>query len=227
MQALHASLQARAKQALRAARLEPLALPQCPAVRLYLLNADFSSAALSPAEIEAAMHMPCYWLFCWASGQVLARHILEHPDTVRGKVVADFGAGSGVVAIACALAGARTVYACDIDPDSRDACELNARLNGVHLQVVSTLDEIAEPLDLVAVADVLYDRDNLPLLPLFLRHAPQVLLADSRLRNMPDTSYRLLGEYDSCTLPDLDEHAEFRRVRIYGAGAIEAPAAFA
>lgn len=218
MQTLHATLQSRARTALRAARLEALALPQCPALSLYLLNNDFSSAALSADEIDAALHMPFYWLFCWASGQVLARHILEHPETVRDKTVADFGAGSGVVAIACALAGARKVYACDIDRDSRSACLLNAGLNRVALQTAASLDEIHEPLDLITVADVLYDRDNLPLLPMFLQHAPEVLLADSRLRRMPDDAYRLVGEHDSCTLPDLDEHAEFRRVRVYHAG---------
>lgn len=218
MQDLHGRLQTRAQKAMRSARLEPLALPQCPALSLYLLNADFSSASLSADEVDTAMHMPFYWLFCWASGQVLARHILENPETVRGRTIADFGAGSGVVAIACVLAGARKVYACDIDSDSRSACLLNASLNRVNLQTVSSLDEISEPLDLVTVADVLYDRDNLPLLPLFLQHAPEVLLADSRLRHMPDSTYRLVSEHDSCTLPDLDEHAEFRRVRVYHAG---------
>lgn len=220
MHVLQAALQERAQSALRAARLEPLTLPQCTAISLFLLNADFSSAALTPKEMDAAMNMPCYWLFCWASGQVLASHILEHPELVQGKTVADFGAGSGVVAIACALAGAHKVYACDIDEDARHACLLNAALNKVDLQTVCTLDEITEKLDLVTVADVLYDRDNLPLLPMFLRHAPHVLLADSRLRNMPDSTYRLLEERASSTLPDLDEHAEFRRVRVYQASSV-------
>ena len=214
---LHRQLQARAQQALRVARQEPFVLPQCPTMSLYLLNADFSSESLTADEVDAAMHMPCYWLFCWASGQVLARYILEHPDCVRGKRVVDFGAGSGVVAIACARAGARVVYACDVDADARDACRLNAALNDVELHVVERLDDIDEPLDLITVADVLYDRDNLPLLPWFLAHAPAVLLADSRLRQMPDDRYRLLDECESCTLPDLDEHAEFRRVRVYQA----------
>lgn len=44
-----------------------------------------------------------------------------------------------------------------------------------------------------------------------------MLLADSRLRTMPDDRYTPLGEWDSSTLPDLDEHAEFRRVRVYRA----------
>lgn len=194
-----------------------MTLPQCPELSLYLLNADFSSAALEADEFEAAMHMPCYWIFCWASGQILARYILDNPETVRGKTVADFGAGSGVVAIACALAGARKVYACDIDDDSRRACTLNAALNGVEMTAIAALDEIPESVDVLTVADVLYDRDNLPLLPLFLQHAPSVLLADSRLRQMPDAQYQLLGQWPSSTLPDLDEHAEFRQVRVYRA----------
>lgn len=218
MQTLHATLETRARQALHSARLELLQLPQCPDISLYLLNNGFSSAALSEDEIAAAMHMPCYWLFCWASGQTLARHILEHPGLVHGKVVADFGTGSGVVAIACAKAGARKVYACDIDPDARQAALLNAMHNGTTIETVDSLDDITEPLALLTVADVLYDRQNVSLLPLFLRHAPQVLLADSRLREMPDTAYTLLEECLSSTQPDLDEHAEFRRVRIYAAG---------
>lgn len=212
-----AYLEGQVRQVLHSARLEPLALPGCPGLSLYLLNADFSSEALSPEECEAAMHLPCYWIFCWASGQVLASYILANPGLVAGKAVADFGAGSGVVAIACALAGARVVYACDSDGDARQACLANAALNGVVLHPVASLDAIAEPLDLLTVADVLYDRDNLPLLPRFLAAAPQVLLADSRLREMPDPAYRLQGEWPSATLPDLDEHAEFRQVRVYAA----------
>ena len=213
-----AYLEGKLRRVLGSARLDAVPLPGCQELSLYLLNADFSSEALTPEECEAAMHMPCYWIFCWASGQVLARYILDHPALVRGRAVVDFGAGSGVVAIACALAGARVVYACDVDEDSRLACAVNASLNGVTLHPVATLDEIPEPVDLLTVADVLYDRDNLPLLPCFLAAAPRVLLADSRLREMPDPAYRRLGEWPSATWPDLDEHAEFRRVRVYAAG---------
>lgn len=210
-------LQKRLQLALRSARLQPTTLPQCPEITLYLLNNDFSSEALSADEFDAAMNMPCYWIFCWASGQVLARYLLDHPESVRGKVVADFGSGSGVVAIAAALAGAARVYAVDIDDDALLACRLNATANAVTIECVQRLEQIDEPIDLLTVADVLYDRDNLPLLPLFLQHAPSVLLADSRLRVMPDAHYQLLGEWPSSTLPDLDEHAEFRRVRVYRA----------
>ena len=200
---------------LHTARLEPQVLPGCPELSLYLINADFSNAALTPDEARAVMDMPSYWIFCWASGQSLARYLLDHPERVRGKVVADFGAGSGVVAVAAAMAGARRVYACDLDPDARRACELNARLNGVELAVLGDMAELPEPAELITVADVLYDRANLPLLDAFLGWAPEVLLADSRIRFFEHPAYRHLATLESCTLPDLDELDEFRRVRLY------------
>lgn len=206
-----------ARAAFRQAKLEVMQLPDCAPLSLYLLNSDFASAELDAEEIDNALHSPLYWLFCWASGHILARTILQNPEMVKGKIVADFGAGSGVVAIACALAGAAKVYAVDIDDTALEACLLNAEHNGVRVEIATSLEAIAEPLDLITVADVLYDRDNIPLLPLFFSRAPEVLLADSRLKVVPDARYVKLGEWPSSTLPDLDEHAEFRSVRVYRA----------
>ena len=61
----------------------------------------------------------------------------------------------------------------------------------------------------------LYDRENLPWLERFLQRAPQVLVADSRIRDFDFPGYHKLGEWQSNTLPDLDESAEFRRVSLY------------
>ena len=60
---------------------------------------------------------------------------------LRGKIVVDYGCGSGVLAIAAALKGARRVIAVDNDPQAIEACELNARRNHVHGQVISCLPE--------------------------------------------------------------------------------------
>jgi hypothetical protein len=46
-----------------------------------------------------------YWAVPWASGVALANYILQNPELVKGKCVADVGCGLGVVGIACALAG--------------------------------------------------------------------------------------------------------------------------
>ena len=72
----------------------------------------------SQKEILDIQTYLAYWAFCWASGQVLARYLLDHPERVRGKVVMDVGAGSGVVGIAAKIAGAKRVIACDIDPNA-------------------------------------------------------------------------------------------------------------
>lgn len=50
---------------------------------------------------------------------------------LRGRVVVDFGCGSGILAIAAALLGARRVYATDHDPQALVATADNAARNAV------------------------------------------------------------------------------------------------
>ncbi len=211
----HPALTQCLQQHLRHARADSQCLPQVPDLRLYLLNADYPQQQLSAEEIEAVMHYPAYWAFCWASGQVLAEFLLGNPQWVQGKRVLDFGSGSGVAGIAAAKAGAARVIACDIDPDAQIATAANAALNGVTVEVRGDYDEVDEPIDIILVADVLYDRSNFPWLARFLARAPQVLVADSRVKDFEFPGYRFLKQRQSCTLPDLDESAEFREVRLY------------
>ena len=65
----------------------------------------------------------------------------------------DFGSGSGVVAIAAAKAGARRVYACDIDDMAIDAIKANARLNQVDIQTCRQVSETNTRPDLI-IADI-------------------------------------------------------------------------
>ncbi len=197
------------------ARIEATALPHTPQLQLFLLNADYPQHALSQEQMLQLMNKPLYWVFCWASGQVLARYLLEQPEWVRGRRVLDFGCGSGVVAVAAALAGARETIACDLDPQALAATAANARLNGVELTLVDDYEQVVGEIDLIIVADVLYDRGNLPWLERFLQRAPQTLVADSRIRDFNLPPYRQIAREQACTLPDLDESAEFRDVRVY------------
>lgn len=196
-------------------RIEAAALPALPQLQLYLLNADYPQHALDQAAVSHLMDNPLYWVFCWASGQVLASHLMEQPQWVRGKRVLDFGCGSGVVAIAAALAGAREVIACDIDPQALQATAHNARLNGVDIVLSDDYFSVLGDIDLIIVADVLYDPANLPWLARFVERADQVLVADSRIKDFNFPPYRQIGRAEATTLPDLDESAEFRDVRIY------------
>lgn len=50
---------------------------------------------------------------------------------LQGKTVIDFGCGSGVLAIAALLLGAKQAWACDIDPQALLATQSNADQNGV------------------------------------------------------------------------------------------------
>jgi predicted nicotinamide N-methyase len=200
---------------LPSARLEVMQLPDVPGLHLLLLAQDYPQGSLSQEEMTRAMDNPLYWVFCWASGQVLASYLLENPDLVRGKRVMDFGCGSGVVAVAAAMAGAGEVIACDIDPLALEATRVNAAHNGVQLTLSENYFEVAGDIDIIIVADVLYDRENFPWLQRFVERAPQVLIADSRVKNFDHPPYRQIDRRDSCTLPDLDESAEFRDVRIY------------
>ncbi|MCW8194566.1 methyltransferase [Proteobacteria bacterium 005FR1] len=204
------------------ARVEPFALPEL-SIELQLINADFPREQIPQEVAMRLMEEPFYWAFCWASGAVLARYLLDHPALVAGKRVMDFGSGSGVVAIAAAKAGAAEVVACDIDPAALIATETNAELNQVQLTLSGDFDRVEGELDLIVAADVLYDRANLPWLRRFQERAASVLIGDSRIRQFDFPGYRKLDEVDACTLPDLDESAEFRRVSIYGAGAWPRP----
>ena len=211
-----AELQNALQQLLGDARLSAETLPGTD-IHLWLVDPSNMDRSFSPEETRRILEEPPYWSFCWASGLVLARWLAERPEWVRGKRVLDFGAGSGVAAIAAAKAGATEVVACDLDPLAIESCRANAALNGVELSY--SLDFFAEEdrFDLIIVADVLYDRANLPLLDAFLSRGREALVADSRVKDFQHPRYTRLGLLEACTWPDLAEPAEFRNVSLYHA----------
>ncbi len=202
---------------LPSASLEVFQVPETP-IDLFLINADYPRGRLPDDVALAIMENPLYWAFCWASGAVLSQYILRNPQLVDDKTVVDFGCGSGVVAVAAAMAGAKRVIACDIDPLAIMATKSNAMLNNVVLEIEDDFEKVPDSVDLIVAADVLYDRENLPWLKRFQQRAASVLVGDSRIKNFSYDGYRKLGEKESCTLPDLDESAEFRRVSLYQSG---------
>lgn len=186
-------------------------------LKLWLIDAANMDRAFSPEETRRILDEPPYWSFCWASGLALARFLAEHPQWVEGKRVLDFGAGSGVAGIAASKAGALEVVACDIDPAALASCAANAQLNDVTLGYSTDFFAEQDRFDLILVADVLYDRANLPLLDHFLTRGKEALVADSRVRDFQHPAYRRLGIFEALTLPDLAEPWEFRNVSLYHA----------
>ncbi|MDO9618485.1 MAG: 50S ribosomal protein L11 methyltransferase [Pseudomonas sp.] len=210
------ALQAALSELLGDAQLSVQTLPGT-AIKLWLIDPANMDRCFSPEETRLILEDPPYWCFCWASGLVLARWLAEHPEWVRGKRVLDFGAGSGVAAIAAAKAGALEVVACDLDPLAIASCQANAALNDVQLSYSTDFFAEADRFDLIIVADVLYDRANLPLLDQFLSRGRAALVADSRVRDFQHPQYQRLGVLEACTWPDLAEPAEFRHVSLYHA----------
>ena len=94
----------------------------------------------------------------WPGGAALARHVLDHPETVVGRSVIDLGAGSGLVGIAAALAGAASVLAVEADPWGVAAVHLNAQANGLLIEVSfqSAGAFTARDGDIVLAGDVFY-----------------------------------------------------------------------
>jgi len=209
------TLNANIKKTLSKGRVALTSPTGCPSIKLYLFDPDVLQGPLSHEEAQAVVADPAYWSFCWASGQVLASYILAHPELVADKIVVDFGCGSGVVAIASSISGAKKVYACDIDRDALDSVAANAEANQVSLIVTDRLDNISDKIDLITAADVLYDKENYPLLDYFTQQSKKTLIADSRVKALPSQHYDMLSTLEARTWPDLNEFEEFNQVNLY------------
>jgi predicted nicotinamide N-methyase len=137
-----------------------LPVPHAPEIRLHL--ADEATALWEKTEEDLGeMDLPPpFWAFAWAGGQALARYVLDRPELVRGKRVLDFASGSGLVAIAAALADAVHIEASEIDEFALAAIALNAEANGV--AVTARAGDIVghdHGWDIVFAGDVSYERD--------------------------------------------------------------------
>jgi predicted nicotinamide N-methyase len=116
------------------ATLRPVSL--VPEIRLYQAAEPMSVWYLTEQATGRTGLDPPFWAFAWAGGQALARYLLDHPETVTARHVIDIASGSGLVAIAAAMAGATTVTAYDIDPLATAAITLNAKANGVAIRAL-------------------------------------------------------------------------------------------
>lgn len=146
----------------------PFALPyidvQChpfvPEVRLRLASDAFGLWEEAEVAMGRGEVAPPFWATAWPGGLALARYLLQHPEIVIGRPVVDVATGSGIVAIAAALAGAGSVTAYDTDELAVQAAQANASLNGVNVAVSrADVREVSVPSGaLVTAGDVFYDR---------------------------------------------------------------------
>jgi predicted nicotinamide N-methyase len=132
--------------------------PLAPELRLHLLTEACPLWRANEAEAAAAGLVEPWWAFCWPGGQALARYVLDHPQTVRGKRVLDFGSGCAACALAALRAGASSAVAVDVDPLAAAAARLNAELNDLPLETEAR-DLVGQPIDadVVLAGDVFYE----------------------------------------------------------------------
>jgi predicted nicotinamide N-methyase len=137
-----------------------LPVPHAPEIRLHLANEATELWQKTEEELGEIGLPPPFWAFAWAGGQALARYLLDHPALVAGKRVLDFAAGSGLVAIAAAKAGAASVEARDIDAFAIAAIQLNATANVVTVDARCG-DAVGadEGWDAIFAGDICYERD--------------------------------------------------------------------
>lgn len=142
------------------AETQRLAPPLVPEITLHLAEESLPIWQRTEEELGEIGLPPPFWAFAWAGGQALARYILDHPETVRGKRVLDFAAGSGLVGIAAMKAGASRVACADIDRFAHAAIAANAALNGAAVDVL-TADVVGSEggWDVVLAGDIAYERD--------------------------------------------------------------------
>jgi predicted nicotinamide N-methyase len=153
---------------------------------------------------------PPYWAWPWAGGQALARYILDTPDLVRGRSVADIGTGGGVVAIAAALAGADEVTAIDIEPYAIAATKLNGEANSTTVRPLE-MDPIGsdDGWDVVLAGDVWYEAALADRMGPWLRglagRGALVLTGDLGRAYLPQEGLVELATYTVPTLVDLED----------------------
>ncbi|MGA8551987.1 MAG: 50S ribosomal protein L11 methyltransferase [Stellaceae bacterium] len=185
--------------------------PLVPEIRLHLATEITPIWQASEETLAQGAVPPPFWAFAWAGGQALARYLLDRPQTVAGRKVLDFGSGSGLVAIAAAMAGARSVVAAEIDHFAAAAIAANAALNGVEVEVTvaEMLDAAAPSCQIVTAGDVCYEREMAQRVIRWLRvlagAGTMVLLGDPGRAYLPQSGLRELAHYRVPTSRELED----------------------
>ncbi len=193
--------------------------PLTPELALHLADESIPLWAKTEEELAAERLPPPFWAFAWAGGQALARYVLDHPQSVRGRHVLDFGAGCGMAGVAAARAGAARVEASEIDPFAIAAVEANAEANGVRVEArLADLIGVDEGWDVVLAGDVAYEagpaRAIFGWLAGLAARGADVLVGDPGRSFLPRTRLAPLATYTAPVSRELED-LEQRRTTVW------------
>jgi len=189
-------------------------------IRLYTADELTPIWEATEKDLAEANVAPPFWAFPWAGGQALARYVLDNPEIVYGKRVLDLASGSGLVAIAAALAGAAEVEANDIDPMCEAAVSLNAELNDVAISYRggNLLDGDPPGYDIILAADVFYEQTPAKLFRMMLErcHAngSLILAGDPGRTYFPRDAFKQVAEYAVETTTEI-ENTPVKSARVW------------
>jgi predicted nicotinamide N-methyase len=194
-----------------ACRLRPV--PGVAEIRLHLAD-DVLGLWQQTEDDLGTGQPPPFWAFAWPGGQALARYVLDHAGLVAGRTVLDLGSGSGLVAIAAAMAGATTVLASEVDPLAVAAIGLNARANGARALAIvgDVLDGDggdAAGAEVILAGDVWYSRSLAERVLGFLDRAmargASVLTGDIGRTFLPQDKFQVLDARDFPVMAELED----------------------
>jgi predicted nicotinamide N-methyase len=173
-----------------------------PEIHLFLAEDPVLLWARLEADAGSSLTTP-FWATAWTGGQALARYILDNPALVAGKRVLDVASGSGLVAIAAAMAGATEVTANDIDGYAIAALLANANANGC--RIAHDHRDLTEgdggDAEVVLIGDCLYNVEvadrMLPFISRVTARGATVLIGDPGRGHAPDSMLETLETYHS------------------------------
>jgi predicted nicotinamide N-methyase len=193
--------------------------PLVPQVRLRLADEAVPIWTRTEEELGAMGLPPPFWAFAWAGGQALARYVLDNSDLVRGRRVLDFASGSGLVAIAAALAGSSCVEASDTDAFAAAAIGINAAANGVAVAArLEDLIGVDEGWDVVLAGDVAYEKEMAEAVTRWLAslaaRGATVLIGDPRRTYLAADRLECVIEYRVPVTRELED-SEIKRTGVF------------
>jgi len=200
-------------------RLRPA--PHAPEISLHLADEATALWSRTEEELGAIGLPPPFWAFAWAGGQALARYVLDNSETVRSRRVLDFASGSGLVAIAAALAGAALVDAAEIDAFAAQAIAINAGANGVSERITIVAKDILgedHGWDTVLAGDICYERETAERTMAWLKRlaarGAKVLIGDPGRTYLPRAELEEVAAYQVPTTRELED-AEIKRSSVW------------
>lgn len=147
-----------------------------------------------------------FFAFFWPGGISITRYIFDNLSFVKNKSILDFGSGSGAIAIASKMCGAKCALANDIDHVASIAAKMNAKLNQVEIDTESKNlinNQLTLNYDVIFLGDVFYDEEFavsiLPWINNLIKNGKQVITGDPgrhALKNKFELKLKLLNRYE-------------------------------